>query len=370
MGNNPATLFDPTGGCTDGQGNPVPCPGGIPEAGNENLMILDEAIVTAPPIIDSPSLPSNTFLSPFYGSYSRMNPGFGSQFMNGLSVSLTVAGTFSGLKEYSNEIGGQWRGKNGKWYSTSWGGNQWTGGRSSILAQASKWRGLGNTFFVGGAVISGLQFMGNPTLEQGLQSGTDIGMGYIGTLGPLGFTVSTIYFADQMLKAHSPTYNRFMRDQKHINTKHGGATYTGSDGIYVCFAAGTMVYGENGMRPIEQVKEGDRVYSYDLERRTVQLQTVSRTYVREAEWTYRVEVGSESITVTSEHPFFVEGKGWKKTSDLSKGDRLLDSGGQTHPIYSITKQTQGITVYNIEVSGNHNYFVTVSKLLVHNKNID
>jgi hypothetical protein len=51
MGNNPISLFDPTGGCTDGNGNPVPCPDGIPEKGNENTVILANVNVEATSLV-------------------------------------------------------------------------------------------------------------------------------------------------------------------------------------------------------------------------------------------------------------------------------------------------------------------------------
>lgn len=46
MGNDPVSGVDPTGGCTDSNGNPIPCPEGIPEAGNEDLRVLGEVTIT------------------------------------------------------------------------------------------------------------------------------------------------------------------------------------------------------------------------------------------------------------------------------------------------------------------------------------
>ncbi len=59
MGNNPISGIDPDGGCVDSQGNSIPCPGGIPEAGNENLMIMDEVYVYGSNGLHSPSLEFN-----------------------------------------------------------------------------------------------------------------------------------------------------------------------------------------------------------------------------------------------------------------------------------------------------------------------
>ncbi len=47
MGNNPVVFYDPDGGCVDTEGFTVPCPDGIPEKGNEFLLILNEVTVTA-----------------------------------------------------------------------------------------------------------------------------------------------------------------------------------------------------------------------------------------------------------------------------------------------------------------------------------
>jgi RHS repeat-associated protein len=47
MGNDWGNLVDPTGGCTDADGKTIPCPDGIPEAGNKFLAIGSEARVTA-----------------------------------------------------------------------------------------------------------------------------------------------------------------------------------------------------------------------------------------------------------------------------------------------------------------------------------
>lgn len=41
----------------------------------------------------------------------------------------------------------------------------------------------------------------------------------------------------------------------------------------------------------------------------------------------------------------------------------------TVKVNAIKELSKAVTVYNIEVDGNHNYFVTGSTILVHNKNI-
>ena len=53
--------------------------------------------------------------------------------------------------------GGFWRGRNGKYYPTAWGGNQHTGSRSGAYIAASRFRILSNGAFVGGLFIGGVE---------------------------------------------------------------------------------------------------------------------------------------------------------------------------------------------------------------------
>ena len=64
IGNDPGNLVDPTGGCTDGNGNPIPCPDGIPENGNIDLIILNEVVIK-PDLVNGPVTPIRT--TGYYG---------------------------------------------------------------------------------------------------------------------------------------------------------------------------------------------------------------------------------------------------------------------------------------------------------------
>ena len=244
----------------------------------------------------------------------------GSNFLNALSVGSTFYGAYAGFQELSSVRNGYWLGKNGKWNSLTWGGNGATGARSITLAKASKWGAIGKFTFGVGVVISGIQFVNNFTLQQGIQSGTDITFGAIGTYGgPIGWTVSGLYFGDQFLRSVSPSYKRFQEIHGELNRKYG-ASYTGSDGIYVCFAEGTLIYSEKGMKPIEELKEDEKVYSYNFDAQSLELKLITESFKREVNEIYRIKVGKEKIIVTAEHPFYVIDKGWVEVKDLQIGD--------------------------------------------------
>jgi RHS repeat-associated protein len=138
----------------------------------------------------------------------------------------------------------------------------------------------------------------------------------------------------------------------------------------VCFTKGTLVYGKNDFIPIENIKIGDSVYSYNVEKNTVELSKVINTLNRKTQGLYEITAGKETIHVTAEHPFYVIGKGWVKAKDLQAGYVLKSSDNKaTVKVNAIKELSKAVTVYNMEVDGNHDYFVTSSTILVHNKNI-
>lgn len=96
---------------------------------------------------------------------------------------------------------------------------------------------------------------------------------------------------------------------------------------------------------------------------------VLKTLKSEIENYFEIKSNDEVINVTSEHPFYVENKGWVKVKDLKIGDVLKSSSEMNTKITSIQLIESKIQVYNIEVKKNHNYFVSNLTILVHNKSI-
>jgi hypothetical protein len=120
-----------------------------------------------------------------------------------LGIGLTGAGVASGIGEYSNEAAGYWRGINNKWYSTGWGGNQYTGGRSLVLKKAGIFRLAGRGVFGVSAGLSLVQ-AGTGTISK-TKAAVDIGFGAISTFGGIpGLAVGTGYFVLDALDAFNP----------------------------------------------------------------------------------------------------------------------------------------------------------------------
>ena len=73
-----------------------------------------------------------------------------------------------------------------------------------------------------------------------------------------------------------------------------------------CFAAGTLVRTENGDIEIQNVREGDSVWSYAFHARQWELQRVEATPVHDYTGDLvTLTIGEASIEVTGNHPFWV-----------------------------------------------------------------
>ncbi len=150
-----------------------------------------------------------------------------------------------------------------------------------------------------------------------------------------------------------------------------------------CFVAGTLIHTENGVVPIEKIKTGDNVLSYNEESRQLEYQEVVRLFRNTADefLKIRVEGESEPITVTLGHPFYVhrnrsglpansdDGGDWVLSKSLRVGDLLKSKNGEWKPILSIEKLVETQTTYNFEVAKNHDYFVGLIGWLVHNQSV-
>jgi hypothetical protein len=139
---------------------------------------------------------------------------------------------------------------------------------------------------------------------------------------------------------------------------------TGGDGsnIQLCFVGGTRItMSDLSVKPIESVRVGDVVYSYNEQTGDYVPAAVAQTF----EHTATEYLDIDGLLVTAEHPIYVIGKGWTKAGDIQASDVLfLDYGGEK-PVSRIIHLQRTVQVYNLEVEGTHTYFA--NGVLVHNK---
>lgn len=150
-----------------------------------------------------------------------------------------------------------------------------------------------------------------------------------------------------------------------------------------CFVAGTPILTENGLKPIEEIREGDKVLSYNEKTKQTEYKTVMQTFERFAEagriLSVKVEGESETLGVSGEHPFYVrvhrardntsaednDGE-WREAKDLQVADEIRKADGTWAKVQSVTQRSEGAKVYNFSVKDNYNYFVGQTSLLAHN----
>ena len=98
------------------------------------------------------------------------------------------------------------------------------------------------------------------------------------------------------------------------------------DELHACFVAGTLIDG----RPIESVKIGDYVNSFNHETGEVEPRRVTATFIHKADTLVTVKSESgESFTCTEDHPIFTQ-DGYVKANSLSHESVLQLINNQQH----------------------------------------
>ena len=140
-----------------------------------------------------------------------------------------------------------------------------------------------------------------------------------------------------------------------------------------CFTGDTLVSTETGLRPIKEIQVGDYVWAEDTETGEIELKKVLAVSVTESDTLVHVTTeNGTKIDTTENHPFYVEGKGWTAAAELKSGDVLHTKDGETETVsgVEVEKLEEAVKVYNLEVEDSHTYYVSVDRVLVHNKCFD
>jgi hypothetical protein len=132
------------------------------------------------------------------------------------------------------------------------------------------------------------------------------------------------------------------------------------------FAPDSLLVTQDGLRPIEQIRLGDWVWAYDETTGVNSLKEVVRTFARDTDWVVILEIGNEVVQATLEHPFWQDGIGWRRAGELTAGDRVQSISGVPATVTHAEHRLAPQPVFNIEVTDAHTYFVSPTKLLVHN----
>jgi hypothetical protein len=176
---------------------------------------------------------------------------------------------------------------------------------------------------------------------------------------------------------------------------YGVATHAarllGALAAHNCFLPDTLVATESGMRQIQHIEPGDRVWSYDFEKGEWRLATVEHRYDSEYNGpVVTIVVGDSRITCTARHPFWViqgndlenrpgfreldvkEDRGlslpgrWVNSHDLCEGDIVFLRDAGPVAIRQVLHRQAQTPVCEMTIRDLHTFSVGRSGVLVHN----
>lgn len=131
------------------------------------------------------------------------------------------------------------------------------------------------------------------------------------------------------------------------------------------FAAGTPIWTASGSSPIENIHAADMVLSRDRTLYEDAPHAVAQTFNRTAPGYFAVVTESDVLRVTSEHPFWVQGRGWTEVSKLQPGNAVATISGDALVLKSIPIN-EPRQVFNFSVPDTKSYFAGESGVWVHN----
>lgn len=159
-----------------------------------------------------------------------------------------------------------------------------------------------------------------------------------------------------------------------------------------CFVAGTLVETEKGLRLIEEISIGERVWARDTQTGETALKPVTDLILRHNRVIWEVSFsGSQgqqaSFETTDDHPWWIVdnsgGGRWVETENLEPGMVATARGrndlakfmsaslpstpqDQTMVVTSVAKTNRSDATYNLTVADFETYFVGEQRVLVHN----
>ncbi len=131
-----------------------------------------------------------------------------------------------------------------------------------------------------------------------------------------------------------------------------------------CFATGTPVWTDTGVRAIESVLVGDRVLAKDPDSGELTFVVVTEHTLRPPTEIMQIKVGDETIACTKGHPFWIDGTGWKMAKLIESGDAVHGIDG-AHSVSQSQFHVAEDEAHNLVVAGFGTYFVGNQGLLVH-----
>lgn len=135
-------------------------------------------------------------------------------------------------------------------------------------------------------------------------------------------------------------------------------------GCEFCVPASTLISTPNGDVAIEQIHEGDRVFSVNIDTKEISICSVKQTFKREYNGNLIeiTTVNNNLLQLTPEHEVWTENRGWIKAKEIQESDILLTA--TEIKVKTVKQIIYNGFVYNIGTPPFHNYIA--NGVLVHN----
>ena len=135
--------------------------------------------------------------------------------------------------------------------------------------------------------------------------------------------------------------------------------------VHLTLALGQAHHGATTVAAVDR-RVGELVFTRNPGTGKTEIKRVTKLSVHPVYEVYHLELADsktgkivERIGVTSEHPFYVEGKGFVPVKSLGIGTSIVTRAGPALIVNKLTSETikGGVSVYNFTVEGDHTYFV-------------
>jgi len=130
-----------------------------------------------------------------------------------------------------------------------------------------------------------------------------------------------------------------------------------------CFPAGTKISTPQGVKNIEDLKEGDEILSFNKDK-NIEIDVIEKVFEHENNKILKITLwGGSVIRATPNHWFFNEYNRFTPLENFKVGDVLIHESGDVMPIEKI-EEDGNEKVYNFHVFKNHTYIA--NNIFVHN----
>lgn len=148
-------------------------------------------------------------------------------------------------------------------------------------------------------------------------------------------------------------------------------TYKDSGGV-ACLTGDTIVWiGDNEYKKIKNLQVGDKVQSLNEKTNKIELKQITKIISHDRNFIYDISTQKNKISATGSHRFYTQ-EGIKNAKDIRTKDLLIDRDGNELKVGNYIKRyyEDPITVYEIIVEDNNNYYIGKDKILTHCEDVE